>query len=76
MNWKLECTKDRKILHLFTFHRQNLLSQIARRDGFRKVLVGVNATKLAVRLLSNVAQGRGATLPFDVVSVFENLATK
>ncbi len=49
------------------FYRHTLLSEIARKGGFRKVLVGVNATKLAVRLLSNVAQGRGATLPLDVV---------
>ena len=33
------------------------------------MLIGVNATQLAVRLLSNVAQGRGATLPLDVVSL-------
>jgi len=30
---------------------------------------GLNATRLAARLLSNVAQGRGATLPLDVVSL-------
>lgn len=32
-----------------------------------QVLVGDNATRLAVRLLGNIAQGRGGTLPFDTV---------
>lgn len=32
-----------------------------------QVLVGDNATRLAVRLLGNIAQGRGASLPLDTV---------
>ena len=31
------------------------------------MLVGDNATRLAVRLLGNIAQGRGAALPLDTV---------
>ena len=32
-----------------------------------KILVGENATRLAVKVLSNVAEGRGGTLPLDMV---------
>ena len=32
------------------------------------MLLGDNATRLSVRLLSNMAQGRGDTLPLDTVS--------
>ena len=35
-----------------------------------QVLVGDNATRLAVRLLGNIAQGRGASLPLDTVIKF------
>ena len=35
--------------------------------GSMQVLMGDNATRLAVRLLGNVAQGRGRTLPLDTV---------
>ena len=38
-----------------------------------QVLVGDNATRLAVRLLGNIAQGRGASLPLDTVIKFTNL---
>ena len=31
-------------------------------------MVGDNATRLAVRLLGNIAQGKGSTLPLDTVS--------
>lgn len=36
---------------------------------YLKVLVGDNASLLSCRLLANVAQGRGATLPMDTVSL-------
>ena len=32
------------------------------------MLLGDNATQLSVRLLDNMAQGRGDTLPLDTVS--------
>jgi cytoplasmic tRNA 2-thiolation protein 2 len=45
--------------------RRRLLVEVARKQGFSKVLVGDNATRLAVRLLGDVAQGRGRTIPLD-----------
>ena len=37
------------------------------RGGIVKILVGENATKLAAKVLSNIAEGRGGTLPLDTV---------
>ncbi|CAI8010232.1 Cytoplasmic tRNA 2-thiolation protein 2-A [Geodia barretti] len=45
--------------------RRRLLVDAARKLGYSKVLMGDTATRLAVRLLGNVAQGRGQTLPLD-----------
>jgi cytoplasmic tRNA 2-thiolation protein 2 len=45
--------------------RRRLLVDVAHKLGYSKVLTGDTATRLAVRLLGNVAQGRGQTLPLD-----------
>lgn len=54
-------------VYLVHSYRHRLLVEIARQYGYTKVLVGDNATRLAVRLLGNIAQGRGASLPLDTV---------
>ena len=35
--------------------------------GVVKILVGENATRLAAKVLCNIAEGRGGTLPLDAV---------
>ncbi|XP_013408735.1 cytoplasmic tRNA 2-thiolation protein 2-A [Lingula anatina] len=45
--------------------RSRLLVSIATAGGYSKVLVGDTGTKLSIRLLSDVAQGRGMHLPFE-----------
>ena len=42
-----------------------VLLEVARREGYSKVMLGDSATRLAVRLLSNISQGRGAAVPYD-----------
>lgn len=45
--------------------RNQLLLAVARKEGYSKVMVADCATRLSVRLLSNVSQGRGGDLPYD-----------
>lgn len=45
--------------------RSQILVSVARQHGCNKVMVGDNSTRLAVRLLSNVSQGRGGTVSLD-----------
>jgi cytoplasmic tRNA 2-thiolation protein 2 len=45
--------------------RSHLLATIARQLECTKVMVGDNSTRLAVRLFSNVAQGRGGVVPLN-----------
>lgn len=45
--------------------RRKLIVKIALSLKFTKVLVGDNASQLSVRLLGNIAQGRGGTIPLD-----------
>ncbi|ELT99947.1 hypothetical protein CAPTEDRAFT_223722 [Capitella teleta] len=46
--------------------RQRLLIQVANGMGINKVLLGNSTTSLAVQMMSNVAQGRGAHLLYDM----------
>ncbi|XP_035273354.1 cytoplasmic tRNA 2-thiolation protein 2 [Anguilla anguilla] len=45
--------------------RHHLLVHTARTQGYTKVMMGDSCSRLAVKLLSNIAQGRGATLATD-----------
>ena len=45
--------------------RNQLLLTVARKEGYSKVMVADCASRLSVRLLSNVSQGRGGDLPYD-----------
>uniref|UniRef100_A0A8C1LAB7 Cytoplasmic tRNA 2-thiolation protein 2 n=1 Tax=Cyprinus carpio TaxID=7962 RepID=A0A8C1LAB7_CYPCA len=45
--------------------RQHLILHIARENGYSKVMMGDSCSRLAVRLLSNIALGRGAALASD-----------
>ena len=46
--------------------RNEVLCRVAKEKGFSKVMLGNCATRLSIRLLSNISQGRGAALPFDI----------
>ncbi|KAK2154340.1 hypothetical protein LSH36_270g00007 [Paralvinella palmiformis] len=46
--------------------RLQLLASIAKQQGVTKVLLGNCATRLSVHLLSSIAQGQGAHLPYDI----------
>uniref|UniRef100_UPI0037E93722 cytoplasmic tRNA 2-thiolation protein 2 n=1 Tax=Semicossyphus pulcher TaxID=241346 RepID=UPI0037E93722 len=45
--------------------RQHLLVHTARAEGYSKLMLGHNCTRLAVKLLTNVSLGRGAQLAQD-----------
>ncbi|XP_048755383.2 cytoplasmic tRNA 2-thiolation protein 2-like isoform X1 [Ostrea edulis] len=45
--------------------RQNILIDLARKEGYTKVMLGDCSTRLAVRLLTDIAQGRGAHVAMD-----------
>lgn len=45
--------------------RHHVILGIARKEGYTKVMHGDCATRLSVRLLSNISQGRGGALPYD-----------
>ncbi|XP_067308043.1 cytoplasmic tRNA 2-thiolation protein 2 [Pseudorasbora parva] len=45
--------------------RLHLILHVARENGFSKVMMGESCSRLAVRLLSNIALGRGAALASD-----------
>ena len=49
-------------------HRHRLLVDIARELGFSKLLLAHSATRLAVRMLADITQGRGAHLAYQMVS--------
>ena len=53
---------------LFKNFRQKLFVQLAKEQGYSKVMVGDCSTRLAVRLLSDMAQGHGAHVSMDTVS--------
>ena len=45
--------------------RCRLLLATARKEGYSKVMLADCATRISIRLLSDISQGRGADLPFD-----------
>ncbi|KAM7439858.1 Cytoplasmic tRNA 2-thiolation protein 2 [Porites harrisoni] len=45
--------------------RCQLLLATARKEGYSKVMLADCATRISIRLLSDISQGRGADLPFD-----------
>ncbi|KAJ7986064.1 hypothetical protein DPEC_G00346930 [Dallia pectoralis] len=45
--------------------RQHLILHIARTEGYTKVMMGDSCSRLAVKLLSNISLGRGASLAVD-----------
>ncbi|TRY53594.1 hypothetical protein DNTS_015942 [Danionella cerebrum] len=45
--------------------RQHLILHVARENNFSKVMMGESCSRLAVKLLSNIAVGRGAALASD-----------
>lgn len=52
-------------------HRQHLLVHTARTQGYSKLMLGDNCTRLAVKLLTSISLGRGAQLAQDTVRVCE-----
>jgi len=51
------------------FYSRRLLSKVARDGGFTKVILGHSSSRLSATLLSNMAQGRGAHIAYDTVSI-------
>ncbi|XP_066273775.1 cytoplasmic tRNA 2-thiolation protein 2-like [Branchiostoma lanceolatum] len=45
--------------------RSKLLVKVARMHGYTKVMVGDSGTRLSVRIMANIAQGRGSALPLN-----------
>lgn len=60
------CSSTSSKENLLLTLRRRLLVEVARKLGYKKILVGDSASRLAVRLMGNVAQGRGNTLPLDI----------
>ena len=50
------------LAHLY----RNLLQKVAKDHGYDYIMVGDCGTNIAVRILADVSQGRGAQLPFNV----------
>jgi len=48
--------------------RTHLILQTARTGGYTKVMTGESCTRVAIKLLTNLALGRGAFLAVDAVS--------
>lgn len=48
--------------------RSHLLLHTARTQGYTKVMTGESCTRVAIKLLTNLAMGRGAFLAVDTVS--------
>lgn len=48
--------------------RIHLILQTARTRGYAKVMTGESCTRVAIKLLTNLALGRGAFLAVDTVS--------
>lgn len=46
--------------------RNQLLIKVAGTTGIPKVMVGDSASRIAVRILSNISQGRGEALSYDI----------
>jgi len=46
--------------------RLRLIVETAVQHGYNKIMLGENATTLSMKLLSNISQGRGISLPKDV----------
>ena len=45
--------------------RNQLLLATARKEGYSKVMLADCATRLSIRLMSDISQGRGGDLPYD-----------
>ncbi|XP_078689420.1 cytoplasmic tRNA 2-thiolation protein 2-like [Branchiostoma floridae x Branchiostoma belcheri] len=45
--------------------RSKLLVRVARMHGYTKVMVGDSGTRLSVRIMADIAKGRGAALPLN-----------
>eukprot|EP00112_Aurelia_sp_Birch-Aquarium-sp1_P006914 Seg1755.4 transcript_id=Seg1755.4/GoldUCD/mRNA.D3Y31 product="Cytoplasmic tRNA 2-thiolation protein 2-B" protein_id=Seg1755.4/GoldUCD/D3Y31 len=56
-------TAKQDLLHCL---RSRLLGIHAKEKGCTKIIVAETSTSLSIKLLSNIAQGRGGSLPFDV----------
>lgn len=54
--------------------RQRLLAQAAATLNHQKVFLGSSGTRIAARLLATFAQGRGAQIPEEVVSLYNLFA--
>lgn len=50
------------------FCRQKILLDLAHKEGYSKVMLGDCSTRLAVRLLTDISEGRGAHVAMDTVS--------
>ncbi|KAJ3610651.1 hypothetical protein NHX12_022743 [Muraenolepis orangiensis] len=55
-------TAKEDLLHTL---RRHVLVSTARTEGYSKLMIGENCTRLAVKLLANIAMGRGAQLAVD-----------
>ena len=51
--------------------RIQLITKIADQLKFEKVFIADNSTTIAIKVLSNIAIGRGSQIPSDVVSFFK-----
>lgn len=48
----------------------------ARRHGFDKILVGECSTRLSVRILTDMAEGRGSQVASDTVSIYTYITAR
>lgn len=49
------------------FHRKELITRVAKTEGYSKVIVGETSTRLSAAILSSMAQGKGAHIAYDTV---------
>lgn len=54
------------------FQRTNLIYRIAKAEQMDFVFIGTNGTRLAIQLLTDVAQGKGNQVNSEIVSLLSH----
>ena len=62
------CHRGFTKVELMSVCRNQLLLAVARQRGFTKVVLGDTATLLSVRIMTDMAKGKGSQVSFDTVS--------
>ena len=56
------------LLLFYLYNRKELISRVAKSEGYSKVIVAETCTRLSAAILSNMAQGKGAHIAYDTVT--------